>query len=279
MAQIGNSEFPEFTLGESLEVAQRIAREFAGEVTRHGLARALGMSERGGAFAARLGAMRMWGAATGRSLVKVTGDGLRASSPVSPGDAAAARSRLAKSVPLFLEVARRTEARVVDDALLATLVEEVTGAKRREVRSKLAAISRVYGDVRPLLAANPAQPPQDEAHQDGPRDVGANAAGMSSHGSHGVGAEGPRRQPHEFKPPVVPGDLPAGPARVELRLPDGLISLAETVSNIDAMLTVLWAHRQLVAARDAAAGSPAKAAGPDFVLKQGDGAKAAVPHG
>ena len=63
MAKLGDYEFPEIGLVESIELGQKIAREFAGEVSRQGLARSLGMSERGGAFSARLGALRMWGVA------------------------------------------------------------------------------------------------------------------------------------------------------------------------------------------------------------------------
>ena len=68
MAKLGDYEFPEIGLGESIELGKKIAREFAGEVSRQGLARSLGMSQRGGAFSARLGALRMWGVAGGRSL-------------------------------------------------------------------------------------------------------------------------------------------------------------------------------------------------------------------
>jgi hypothetical protein len=42
--------------------------------------------------------------------------------------------------------------------------------------------------------------------------------------------------------------------RIELGLPDGNLSLPETLANLDAALTVLWARRQLVAAIDAADG-------------------------
>jgi hypothetical protein len=39
-------------------------------------------------------------------------------------------------------------------------------------------------------------------------------------------------------------------------LPDGRLSLPESVSNLDAALTVLWARRQLLAATDALKGKP-----------------------
>ena len=55
MARLGDWEYPEINLSASIDVARKITREFSGEVSRTGLARSLGMSERGGAFASRLG--------------------------------------------------------------------------------------------------------------------------------------------------------------------------------------------------------------------------------
>jgi hypothetical protein len=52
--------------------------------------------------------------------------------------------------------------------------------------------------------------------------------------------------------------------RIELGLPDGKLSLPETLANLDAALTVLWARRQLVAAVDAADGRPTPAPPRDF---------------
>ena len=82
MARLGEYEYPEIGLTESIELGKKISREFAGEVSRHGLARSLGMAERGGAFAARIGALRMWGIVTGRSRLRVSRDGLRAVNPL-----------------------------------------------------------------------------------------------------------------------------------------------------------------------------------------------------
>jgi hypothetical protein len=64
--------------------------------------------------------------------------------------------------------------------------------------------------------------------------------------------------PDEHGANVVRGD------RIELGLPDGKLSLPETLANLDAALTVLWARRQLVAAIDIAEGRPAPTPPPEF---------------
>ena len=52
--------------------------------------------------------------------------------------------------------------------------------------------------------------------------------------------------------------------RIEIGLPDGNLSLPETLANLDAALTVLWARRQLIAAVEASEGRPAPEPPRDF---------------
>jgi hypothetical protein len=271
VAKLGGYEFPEFTLLESVALGQRIAREFAGEVSRHGLARSLGMAERGGAFAARVGALRMWAIASGRSRLRVTRDGLRAGNPLSPQEAESARRSLAASVPLFFEIAKRLGGEPYDDARLAVLLEELTGADRNDVKARLATVSRVYSEVRPLLPVQQGQIAQRAQSQEGPEDAGPVApAGRPSDGARPFTAT----QAVLANPPAEP--LKPTPGRLHIVLPDGVLSLSETVANLDAALTVLWAHRQLVAARQAELpGAAPVSPGPDFVLRN----RAPRPHG
>ncbi len=257
MARLGSYEYPEIALSESIELGGRIAREFAGEVSRHGLSRALGMAERGGAFAARIGSMRMWGIVTGRSRLRVSRDGLRAASPLSPQEAVSARRALAGNVPLFEEMADRIGDAPYDPARLAILLEELTGAGRQDVSKRLPVIDRVFGEIRlDLPRGRTAEPAQASEPA-----VGGGSAGDET--------------PEPAAPPDSAAALdraagvepssPAGDAeRIELILPGGRLSLPETISNLDAALTVLWARRQLVAASEAERGRPAPAPPRDF---------------
>ncbi|NQW19630.1 MAG: hypothetical protein HQ477_02725 [Chloroflexi bacterium] len=254
MAKLGNYEFPEIGLIESIELGKKIAREFAGEVSRQGLARSLGMSERGGAFSARLGALRMWGVAGGRSRVRVTRDGLRAVTPLSSKESEDARTQLARNVALFTEMSTRLgEAPYAPDRF-AVLLEELTGADRTEVARRLALIDRVFNEARPYLpkdsaAGSPAEPlaPPTTDPSSSRTNLGINEQSVSAPDgiSSGSLAESPNDSSSRFVPT---GD------RIELGLPDGKLSLPETLANLDATLTVLWARRQLVAAVEIAEG-------------------------
>ena len=274
MPKLGEYEYPEFTLTETVALGQRIAREFAGEVSRHGLATALGMSERGGAFSSRLGALRVWGVATGRSRIRVTRDGLRASTPLSPQEAEAARKTLAASVPLFVEVAARSGTAPLDQSRLAILLEDVTGAKRQDILARLSVVDRVFSEVRPLLPEAAMRAEAGAAARTAAAGAPSGAGGQATPTTPVAAGEAgaPERAPAASdagpsKPPVARPEPRLG--RIELVLSDGVLSLPETVTNIDAALTVLWAYRQLVAAREVGEGkAPPSAGAPDFVLRR-----------
>ena len=274
MARLGEYEYPEIGLLESIDLGKKISREFAGEVSRHGLARSLGMAERGGAFAARIGALRMWGIANGRSRLRVSRNGLRAVNPLSPQEADHAKRELASHVSLFAEMASRMSAGPYDQARLAVLVEEITGEDRPGVARRIVALDRVFSEVRSLLtkrtayAQNASSNPGTDSNIEDPiepvqgqpiyRSEDVMAAGLSGSGFADRVPESGKAPAEEvrFTPsPSEQADVDDVP-RIELVLPDGRLSLPESVSNVDAALTVLWARRQLLAAVEASKGKP-----------------------
>ena len=261
MAKLGDYEFPEIGLVESIELGQKIAREFAGEVSRQGLARSLGMSERGGAFSARLGALRMWGVAGGRSRVRVTRDGLRAVTPLSAKESEDARIQLARNVVLFTEMSTRLGDQPYAADRFAVLLEELSGANRTEVARRLALIDRIFSEARPYLPKNQTAP---TAESETPTGTEARYAAPVR---PEMGSRDPVFATNASSSAPIAGeptwDIVIG-NRIELGLPDGKLSLPETLTNLDAALTVLWARRQLVAAIDAAEGRAAPAAPRDF---------------
>jgi hypothetical protein len=275
MAKLGDYEFPEIGLVESIELGQKIAREFAGEVSRQGLARSLGMSERGGAFSARLGALRMWGVAGGRSRVRVTRDGLRAVTPLSAKESEDARVALARNVSLFVEMSTRLGDDPYESERLAVLLEELSGADRTEVARRLALIDRIFSEARSFLP----KPDAVQSSTTAPSSVRQRVARSSPQFEFPADqAQQPVTQAsQQFASPESPNDAPQVGSiqfetahevpkgdRIELGLPDGKLSLPETLANLDAALTVLWARRQLIAAFDASEGRATPAPPRDF---------------
>ena len=209
MSRLGRYEYPDISLSESVDIGGRIAREFAGSVSRRGLARALGLSERGGRFAVVIGALRAWSVAEGRGTLRLTRAGVRAASPVSQAESLQSRAELAGSVTLFADLAARLGDLPPDDARLALLLEEITGAGRLEVESRLPTVQRLLRDVLPYLDAAPA------------------ATEMAAADSEPAG---------ELAPTPITGN---GSGKLELAFSGGRLSLPESADNIDALIALL----------------------------------------
>ena len=151
MARLGEYEYPEIELNEAIDVGRRVARQFGGSISRSNLAESLGMSERGGRFAVVVGGLRLWGIAEGRSSLRVTRQGLRASSPVDADEAADIRTNLSRRIPLFNEIASRIRYEAFDPGNLTLVIEEITGAARAEVQQRQPALERTLRGVMPYL--------------------------------------------------------------------------------------------------------------------------------
>ena len=257
MAKLGEYEFPEIGLSESIELGKKIVREFAGEVSRQGLARSLDMSQRGGAFSARLNALRLWGVGAGRSRVRVTQDGIRAVTPLSAPEGHRARMTLARNVLLFVDVAIRLGDEPYGIERLGVLLEELSGAGRVNVARRLTMIDRIFTEVRSYISLvdsnNSTEQPQITSS------ISTYSKKMSTSGfdyPDGLKRFGDYTEKNR--------DNQSSSDKIELRLADGNLSLPETVSNLDFALAVLRARRQLVAAEELKHGGSTPVAPQDF---------------
>ena len=210
MARLGNSEYPEATLTSSIELVRRIHAELGGEVRRDGLAHILGMSASGGAFAARIGALRMWGLITGRSVLRLTNDGEHVISSAESIEQPEAIGPIAQSVPMFVELNSILRPGPVDRSILTVALQEVTGASMSEILSRVPLIERIFNDVRVHLGS------EDELDR------------QSDHS---------RVSDIEDRRPQIAADRREG--WIDLVFDDGSLSLKETAANIDVMIQAL----------------------------------------
>ena len=211
MAKLGDCDFPEIGLAESVELTRRIYDELGGDVRRDGLAIVLGMSPAGGAFGARVSALRVWGLATGRGQIELTPAGVRVSSPSSPAEEWQVLRRLAASVPLFNDLHERIGDSSVDQNVLAAMLQEITGVGMDEVVRRVAMIDRIFDGIRGYLGASD----DDKADE--------NAVSQSRTVASEVEA------------------LPKG--WMEFRYDDGALRMRETVANLDMLISTLESRR------------------------------------
>ena len=217
MAKLGDFEFPEVGLTESVELARRIQEELSGEVRRDGLAIILDMSPSGGAYGARIGALRMWGLATGRSVIKLTNDAVRAVSAADPSSETRILAKLARSVPLFNEIHERIGDSAVDQRVLAVMLQEITGAEMDEIMRRTAMIERIFTAIREFYAIDDAEIPT-ESQRDS------------------TGLE--RSREGSFDLP----ELREG--WIDFKYDDGNLRLKETIENLDVLIAVLESRKR-----------------------------------
>ena len=219
MAKLGDFEFPEVGLVDSVALARRIHEDLGGEVRRDALAIVLDMSPSGGAYGARIGALRMWGLATGRSVIRLTGDGVRVVSARGEGEEMEMMRKLSRSVPLFNDLEARIGDGKVDQRVLAVLLQEVTGAEIGDVMRRMPMVERIYGAIRNFLEGF-----NDEDWDEDARDTAE--TGRPDEGISEVSA------------------LPKG--WMEFRYDDGTLRLRESQENLDVLIGVLESRKWLV---------------------------------
>ena len=222
MAKLGNAEYPETSLSECLRIARLIREDFGGEVRRSGLAHVLGMSPSGGAFAARLGSMRIWGIVEGRSTLRLTTTAERVvASDAEAGEVNHGMASLVRSVPFFVQLNERLQAGTVDRVVLGATLHVITEAPMEDVQGRLPQIERLFDEARRYLdAPHPVSTPTVAGQADETPLV-----------------DEARRTIKDRRAPRL----------IELRFEGGELSLEETADNIDLLITALVTRKRKLA--------------------------------
>lgn len=162
MPKIGSLDYPTMMLSDAANVAEKVAKEFHGSVPTSGLAKALNMAEKGGAFLHKVASLKDYELLEGRGTLKVTPLGERIAFPRNPGEADRARAEAFRQIELFRRLFDRTQGRVPDEDSFEIFLQEVTGASRMDVARKAATIRRLFADGAQFAKAAAEIQPTDE---------------------------------------------------------------------------------------------------------------------
>ena len=203
------------------------------KLPREKLADVLGMSPRGGAFATRLGSMKTWGLASGRTYIRLTKDAQDIIKPLSTSEAGEAMERIVGNVPLFAELLRRGLPRPSDRLRLLSVLQDVTGASHREISSHLPLIERTLIQLQDYL------PARRDSYKDSHIEIAPSAETTAT--SSGYDADRDRSAVNRKGTHDLPEDMRQ---KMLINFSGGEISLDETASNLDAVMLMLWNLRQ-----------------------------------
>lgn len=213
MGKLGAFSYPEIPLSEAVEIAERIAKDYRGQITKSGLAKALGMAERGGGFASKMAALKDFRLADGRGELRLTTLGQRAALPRSQDERISACREAFLSVDLFQRLSERIGDSMPDHHSFAIHLEEITGADRLDVEKRGDKIYKLYSDSARLFPTV---------------SVPGEAPAMAGIPRRPHGAEVGRATPEDFI------ELSSGPTHLKL---------AKSKTNIDIIIAALQAMK------------------------------------
>lgn len=147
MGRLGEFEIPAVRLTDAANAVERAHRAFGAQFERESLAGALRLRGRGGWFAALVTSLRIWGLASGRGTLRLTGTGLRVARAESTAEKSAARREALMAVPLLREIVRRSPDAIPGRTDLALMLAEITAADAGRIHSSLGQVRKVLTDA------------------------------------------------------------------------------------------------------------------------------------
>ncbi len=258
MIALGKYRIESWSLQDSIELSNTIFIEFNAEISREDLAKYLKMSSRGGAFAARLGALRGWGLADGRSQIKLTQEAIVIAKPDTTvkGKQQHLLGIVRKS-PLIISIIEELPKLPVDDTKLAEVISQITSASLTEVMRHIPLIQKTLVYIKDHLPINiikssvhtrqsvKAKPVVHQKEQS--IELGA------SNGKNGKNGEIHLNGKNGNTTPIDPDQ-----GYIKLLIGNqSEIYVKETPENLDAVMLVLWARRREIAQYQIKKGVPA----------------------
>jgi hypothetical protein len=154
LGKLGNYAYPEYTLAKTLDRIKRAYTALKEGISVEGLAEALGMAPRGGAFLNVAAAMRTYGLVAGTGILKTTDLGERLVHPIfGEEDERRAREEAWLNIDLIRKMHERFKGKVparIEE--FSAILREITGAERAEIERKGKKAWNLYQKALPNLS-------------------------------------------------------------------------------------------------------------------------------
>jgi hypothetical protein len=154
MGTIGNFEYPDYTITDSIQVAQIIEDQFKGKVENQAaLSAALGhKTVKSGGYIGKITALRRYGLVSGRGELTTTQLAKQILHPISEEEKTEAIAQAMENVELFKRILERLGQTLPTDSFWVDLVE-ITGEDRSVAQKDAIRIRNLYMDGHRFLAS------------------------------------------------------------------------------------------------------------------------------
>lgn len=154
MGKLGSYSYPTYTLEKTLERVRRAYTALKEGISVEGLADALGMTAKGGAFINLVAAMRMYGLVTGTGTLKTTELAERLIHPIfGAEDERRAKEEAWLNVDLIQKVHDRFKGKIPTRMEeFSAILREITGAERAALEKKGKIALHLYKKALPSLS-------------------------------------------------------------------------------------------------------------------------------
>ena len=147
MGKLSSYEYPDYSLYDSLELAELINDTYSGSVSRSVLSDALNMSTFGGAFASKLAAARLWGLIVGRGNIQLSYHAKNLINLHSQDFSSYTSISFYHKIPIFNQILLETKSNIITKDILGPFLHKITNIEPEIIKKKLPVITKVYNST------------------------------------------------------------------------------------------------------------------------------------
>ena len=147
MGKLSSYEYPDYSLYDSLELAEVINDTYGGSVSRSVLSEALNMSTFGGAFASKLAAARLWGLIVGRGNIQLSYHAKNLINLHSQDFSLYKDISFYHKIPIFNQILLETKSNKINKDSLGPFLHKITNIEPGIIKKKLPVITKVYNST------------------------------------------------------------------------------------------------------------------------------------
>ena len=151
MGKLGKYKYPDILINRAIEITKIISYDFGGSIKRSTLASKLNMSANGGQFSKVINGCKQWKLIEGRSVIKLTENGIIVSNPRDLEENRNVKNRIVRNITFFDEFLKIFTGFDIRDPNFHVYLEEISGATRTEITPKYRYLKSLFEEITDIV--------------------------------------------------------------------------------------------------------------------------------